>query len=322
MPGSPSRSDVHVNRPLSTISEAYLQQSENFVHSSVFPTVSVDSRSDLYFTFSKGDFNRDDFKLRAPGSESAMANFGLSTSSYTCDVWSLGVDLDDQTLANADSPLNLETSSTQFLMNKLAISMEKQWVSSFFGTSLWTGSSTGTDITSWTWGAASADPVSDIQVQMDAIQKSTSYMPNTICFGSVAFRSFCNNSAVLDRIKYTQQGTVTKDLVGALLGLPRVFVLRGVENTAAEGQTTTMARIGNDDDVFICYTPPSASLMTPSAGYQFHWNRFLAGSAGQRVFRYDRPERRSTRIEVEAAYDYKLIAAQLGAYSVDVDASS
>ena len=321
MPGSPSRSDVHVNRPLTNISEAYLQEAKNFVHASVFPTVSGEKRSDLYFTFNKGDFNRDDFKLRAPGAESAMANFGLSTSSYTCGVWSLGVDLDDQTLANADSPLNLESDSTKFLMNKLAISMEKQWVSSFFGTSKWTGSSTGSDITSWTWSAASQDPVADIQVEMDASQKNTGYMPNTIVFGAVAFRSFINNSAVLDRIKYTQQGTVTEDLVGSLLGLPRVFVLRGVENTAAEGQTATMANIGDDDDVFICYTPAAPSLMTPSAGYQFSWNRYLAGSAGQRVHRYDRPENRSTRVEVEAAYDYKLIAAQLGSYSVDVDAS-
>jgi len=322
MPGSPSRSDVHVNRPLTTISEAYLQQSANFVHSTVFPNVAVDSRSDLYFTFSKGDFNRDDFKLRAPGAESAMANFGLTTSSYTCDVWSLGVDLDDQTLANADSPLNLETSSTKYLMNKLAISREKQWTSAFFGAGIWTGSPDGLDVTDWTWGAASADPVSDIQLQMDSIQKNSGFMPNTIVFGATSFRSFCNNSATLDRIKYTQQGTITEDLIGSLLGLPRVFVLRGVENTAVEGQTTTMARIGNDDDVFICYTPDSPSLMTPSAGYSFSWNRYLAGSAGQRVHRYDRPERRSTRIEVEAAYDYKLIAATLGVYAVDVDASS
>jgi len=322
MPGSPSRNDVHVNKPLTNISEAYLQQSENFVHSSVFPTVPVDKRSDLFFTFSKGDFNRDDFKLRAPGAESAMANFGLSTSSYSCDVWSLGVDLDDQTLANADSPLNLETSSTKYLMNKLAISMEKQWTSSFFGAAKWKGSTTGNDILTWQWGAADSDPVSDIQLQMDAIQKNTSYMPNTIVFGSVAFRSFCNNSSVLDRIRYTQQGTVTKDLIGGLLGLPRVFILRGVENVAVEGQDVDMAHIGTEDDVFVCYTPDSPSLMTPSAGYGFSWNRYLAGSAGQRVHRYDRPERRSTRIEVEASYDYKLVSDQLGAYAIDVDATS
>jgi len=55
---SPSRSDVHVDRPLSTLSVAFLQGADDFVSDSVFPIVSVRSRSDRYFLSTRGDFNR------------------------------------------------------------------------------------------------------------------------------------------------------------------------------------------------------------------------------------------------------------------------
>ena len=159
MPGSPSRSDVHINKPLTNISEAYLQSTDAFIGRKVFPTVPVEKRSDLYFSYDKADFNRDEFSLRAPGAESRLANFNLSTTPYVCDVWSLGVDLDDQTLANADAPLNLEADTTKFLMNKLLISIEKQFVTNFFTTGKWTGSSTGSDVTTFAWKGSAQDPI-------------------------------------------------------------------------------------------------------------------------------------------------------------------
>lgn len=323
MPGSPSRNDVHINSPLTNISEAFLQSSESFVHSAVFPLVPVEKRSDVFFRYNKNDFNRDEFTLRAPGAETALSNFNLEQGSYLCDVWSLGVDLDDQTLANADAPLSLESDSTKFLMNKLLISMEKQWTNNFFGQGLWTGSTTGADITTMTWAVAASDPVSDLQNEADAMHAKTGYYPNTVVFGAKSFRAFCNSPSVLERIKYTQTGTVTEDLIGGLLGIPRVFVLRANEVTTREGQAGSVtATIGNDDDVALFYSAPSPSLLTPSAGYGFSWNRYLAGGAGQRVMRYELPQRRSTRIEVETAYDYQLIAADLGVYCVDVDAAA
>lgn len=323
MPGSPSRGDVHINQALTNISEAYLQSSESFVHKAVFPLVPVEKRSDVFFRYNKNDFNRDEFQLRAPGSETALANWNLDQGSYLCDVWSLGVDLDDQTLANADAPLSLESDSTKFLMNKLLISMEKQWTSSFFGQGLWTGSSTGADITTLTWGAAAADPISDVQNEADAMHGKTGYYPNTIVLGAKAYRTLVNHPSVIDRIKYTQMGTITEDLIGGLLGIPRVFVLRANEVTTREGQPGSVtARIGTEDDVALFYSAPSPSLLTPTAGYGFSWNRYLAGGAGQRVMRFEMPERRSTRIEVETAYDYQQISADLGAYFVDVDAAA
>ena len=53
---NPTRSDVHVNAPLTNVSIAYVQDNNKFISSKVFPLVNVPKQSDLYFTYDQGDF--------------------------------------------------------------------------------------------------------------------------------------------------------------------------------------------------------------------------------------------------------------------------
>jgi hypothetical protein len=83
----PTRSDVHVNRPLTSISTAYIQDAKDFVASEMFPVVPVEKQSDRYFTYTKADWFRDEMKIRAPGTESAGSGFNVdNTPSYFCDI--------------------------------------------------------------------------------------------------------------------------------------------------------------------------------------------------------------------------------------------
>ena len=51
---SPSRGDVHVNRPLTNMSVAFMQSAENFVASRVFSNINSGFQSDLYYSVSEG----------------------------------------------------------------------------------------------------------------------------------------------------------------------------------------------------------------------------------------------------------------------------
>src|ERR1019366_265814 len=103
----PTLQDVHVNRPLTNISVAYLQEAAGveFVADKAFPAVPVENKSDLYYTYARADFNRDEMQKRALSAESAGTGYNLnSTGTYNCDVWSLHKDVDDQIRSNSDSP--------------------------------------------------------------------------------------------------------------------------------------------------------------------------------------------------------------------------
>ncbi len=63
----PGRGDVHVDRPLTQLSLAFLQSADGFVADRVFPRVPVDKPSDSYFTYDRGMFNRNQMEKRAAG---------------------------------------------------------------------------------------------------------------------------------------------------------------------------------------------------------------------------------------------------------------
>ena len=62
----PSQAQVHVNRPLTNISVAFLQNPNNFVWDKVFPMIPVDKKSDLFFTYPLGQWLADDAQKRRP----------------------------------------------------------------------------------------------------------------------------------------------------------------------------------------------------------------------------------------------------------------
>jgi hypothetical protein len=318
---NPTRSDVHVNAPLTNISIAHIQDESKFVASQVFPIVPVTKQSDLYFQYSQDDFLRSGMKLRAPGTETAGAGYGLSTASYSCDVFGLHKDVADQIRANADAPLDMDKDAAKFLTQQFLIKRDADFAATHFGTSTWTGSTTAGDITPGTkWDATSATPIQDIEEQLDSIEARTGYRGNTVVMGVAAMSAFRNSGDVVDRVKYTQKGVVTEDMIAGLLGVEKVVVARGIQNTALEGATAVYSRLFTTDSVLCCYTNPAPSLMSPSAGYTFVWSGFLGGGTdGQRVSRFRMDPLRSDRIEIEASYDQKLVSATLGAMLINVD---
>src|SRR4051812_35776166 len=98
----PMRSSVHVDRVLTNVSVAYLQSQDNFIATKVFPNIPVDKKSNVYFTYTKNDWFRDEAQVRAPASESAGSGYGVSTASYSADVFAFHKDVDDQVRDNSD----------------------------------------------------------------------------------------------------------------------------------------------------------------------------------------------------------------------------
>ena len=315
---NPTRSDVHVNAPLTQVSIAYLQNETKFISSQVFPLISVSKQSDLYFTYDHGDFLRSEARMRAPGTESAGAGYDLSTDSYSANVIALHKDVADQIRQNADAPLDMDADATKFLTQQMMIKRDKDWAASFFSGGTWTGSTTGADINLAAgglnkWDTANGTPIEDIGAEADSIEEKTGYRGNVLVLGVKAFNAIKNNSSVLERIKYTQRGVITEELLAGILGMDKVLVARGIENTANKGAANTFARLWTSTSSLVMYVPDSPGLMQPSAGYTFAWQYAGAGGDGQRVSRFRMDHLRSDRIEMEMAYDQKQVSTVLGA---------
>lgn len=304
----PTRSQVHVDAILTNMSIAYMNEQDNFVASKVFPTVNVQKQSDKFFTYSQADFYRDQAQVRAGGTESAGSGYGLSTDTYSSSVWALHKDVDDQVAANSDAPLDPYQDATRFLAHQMMIRQERDWASNYFTTSVW-----GTDSTPSTlWDASGSSPIDDIQTGINTVLSNTGYLPNTLVLSYAAYKTLRNHADFVDRYKYTSADSITPELIGKVLDLPRVMVMKGVYNSAVEGASASYGQIG-DKDALLCYVAPNAGLMTASAGYNFVWNGVGGGlGTSTAVSRFRMDWLRADRIEIESAWDFKVVSSALG----------
>ena len=304
----PTVSDVHVDAILTNMSVAYMQEAYAFVASRAFPQVNVQKQSDKYFTYSQGDFFRDQVQLRADGTQSAGTGYALSTATYGCEVYALHKDIGDQVRANSDAPLDPDMDATRFLTQQMLIRQEVEWASTAFTTGIW-----GTDSTPGTlWSAANSTPIADVEAGKNTVLTNTGYVPNTMIMSYKVFSALMDNADIVDRIKYTSQDSVTEDLLARLFNVDRVLIMAGTYNTAAEGATDSFSQIG-DRDALLCYTPANPGLMQPSAGYTMVWSGLSAGmGTSSAISRFRMEAEKADRIEIEAAWDTKIVSSALG----------
>lgn len=315
----PTRTDVHVDGVLTNISVAYRQQQENFIATRVFPVVPVQHRSDKYYIYDKNAWLRDQMQRRPPATESAGSGYTLSTDSYTCEVWALHKDIDDQTRANADQPLDLERDTTIWLTQQWLLRQEIQWVTDFFTTGIWTQDYTGVAAAPGAnqflqWNDVTSDPISDIEAGKEKVLSTTGFEPNTLVLGYQVFRYLKQHPDIVDRIKYTSAQAITAGMIGAIFEIPRVFVAKAVKATNNEGGSATYAYT-HGKAAWLGYVAPQPSLLAPSAGYTFMWQGVSGGlgvEVGVKRFMID--ELSAERFEIQAAWDNKVVASDLGVF--------
>lgn len=324
---NPTQSDLHVNVPLTNVSVAWMQDKSTFIADKVFPRVPVQKQSDMYWKYSKSDWRRTDAQKRAPGTETVGSGWRVDTDTYFAQVWGVHKDIDDQVRANADSNWSLDKDSSLFVTNQLLLRRDLDWNAKYFTTGVW-----GTDLTGVAsgvgageflqWNDAASDPIVQFSnLQTDFVRQS-GHKANTLVLGAEAITSLKNHPDIIDRIKYTQRGVVTTDLLASLFDVEKVLVSYATVTSVAEQNdarvqdaAATYEFMSNSKSALLCYTPSSPSLMTPAAGYTFTWNGYLAGNSyGIRMKNFRMEHIASDRIEGEMTYDMKVVAADMGIF--------
>lgn len=327
MPQMPGVSDVHVNRPLTNVSVAYFQDSADFLADDIFPSVPVDKRSDIFWKYSKSDWRRSSAKKRAPGTESAEIGWSKTTDNYYAEVYAAHVDIDDQTRANADNDWTLDSDATKLTTNHLLLQKDQLWCATFFQSGVWGQEYTGVDASPGAgqilrWNLASSDPLSNFTAWNAAFRLSTGKPVTFMVLGVDVWTALANHPAILDRIKYTQKGVVTTDLVAEFFGVKKLRVAWASQSTGpdipdavAQDAAASYSFIANSKAILFGFAPNAPSLLEPSAGYTFNWKGYGAGNRyGLTMSTMRAPLIKSDRIEGEAAYVQKLVSADCGVF--------
>jgi len=318
-------SAVHIDQPLSNLTLAYAQEQTNFIADKVFPTVGVQRQSDKYYIYDRANMNRSgDVKKLAPRTEVNRIGMAISNDSYFADVFGLGMDFDEQTLANEDAMLEIRAAGAQTLMNRVMIDREERFAASFFSAGIW-----GTDATPanlWS-DYTNSTPLTDVTTARRTMQLgSGGFKPNTMVVGKEVRDILVNHPDVLARLNggatVTNTALITDAKLAEIFEVENFYVMEAVKNGAAEGLAEANAFIGGKNALLV-HTPSSAGLMTPAAGLTFAWNNIPGvNNLGVTVesFSDDALKRQQVaeHIQVKMSYDMKVVGADLGYFFEDV----
>jgi hypothetical protein len=316
---NPNQQRVHIDAPLTNMSVAYIQDAKTFIAPSIFPIVPVDKASDVYYVFGKEAWFRDDAEERAVGTKAASSGYELSQDKYSCTEYAFRHPLYDRVRQNADTPiLNLERNAVNLATRKGLLKLERLFVSKFFKTGVWSKDVTGVasnpdanQVVKWS-DYANSELVKNVDAGKTHVIQTTGFEPNTMVVGLEAHNAIKEHPVILDKIKYTQRGVVTEDLIAQVFGVERYFVAKSIINTAKEGAAANM-QFNFGKGALLMYVNPEPAPEMPSAGYTFAWTGVSAGlgeNVGVRTYREEAV--RANWYEMEMSVDLKKVGGDLG----------
>ncbi len=325
----PNPSDVHVNRPMTAMSIAFLQKLGKFKADIVCPILPVDKKSDSYFVFDRKYWFSDLAKKRAIGAPAVRGGFGISQDSYLCELFGFGKPIDDQTRDNEDTPLNSDRNAMQFVTRIGAMRREKQFKDEIWGTGKWgidlTGNASASNIlgaqTFLNWDDDDATPIDDVEQMKIAGEKRTGFTFNSLSIGKPVWVALKKCPQILTRITggstSIDPAKVTVSLVASLLEVEELIIMDAVENTAGHGNEMEGDYIFGEQ-FFFQYKDTDMGPEVATACRTITWKRYAGAANGVRILKFRDETVHSDIIEIESCFVHKRVARDLGIFGSNV----
>ncbi len=311
-------SQVHLDVPLTNLTIAYAQEMTNFVADKVFGTISVDKQSNKFYKYDREGLRHGDVKLLAPRTEVNRVGMALSNDNYFAEVRGIGMDFDEQELANEDTMLEFRSQGANVLMEKILIDREVRWADTFFKSGVWGTETTPSNL--WS-DYTNSTPIVDVTNARRAMQlKSGGYKPNVMVVGKAVRDILVNHPDILARLNggatVANTALITDAKLAEIFEVEQFLVMEAVYNDAKEGLADNIDFIGGKH-AMLAYKPSSMGLKTPASGAIFTWDAIPnVGGLGITVesFSDDALKRQQVAemIQVKCADDMKVIGADLG----------
>lgn len=294
--------DVVVDPALSNVSIRYTN--DVFIADEVFPTVKVAKQTGKYYVYDKSNL-RIDKTNRAAGSGANEVDFGVSPSgTFSCDDHALKGFVADEIQDQADAALNPLVDETETITEKLLLDRENKLATSLADTAVMTQNTTLSGTSQWS-DYSNSSPVNDIRTARTTIHQNTFKKPNTLILGKQVFDQLTEHPEIIERIKYSQLGVVTAELLARIFQVEKVLIGEAGANTAVEGQTDSLSYVWGKHAI-VAYISPKVSIKMVTLGLTFTYGE-------RQVKRWRDEDREGTYVRVgKDNYDQKVVAAQAG----------
>lgn len=261
---SPSQNRV-IDPILSNVVQGYVHP-EHIGHQ-LFPVVNVMAAGGKVIEFGKEAFRLYNTS-RAPGTAFKRARFGHEGKPFALENHGLEAVVPREHMRDASvvPSINLASRAVNLVMKSTSLILEKEQADLARNAAGYDANHkvtlSGTD--QWNDYVAS-NPIKDVDDAKESIRSAVGVYPNVIEISAKVFTVLKEHPLILDKIKHTQKGVVTADLLADVFDIPKVIIGKAIAFDDADATIDVWGK-----DVVLAYVPSSPSGMEePSYGYTY-----------------------------------------------------
>ncbi|MBI5634864.1 MAG: hypothetical protein HZA15_15460 [Nitrospirae bacterium] len=262
--------------PLANVSVQY--RNKSFVADRIFPIIERVPAKAKILKYEKGAYFRDEAGIRGPKARAPRGGLVTSYLDVLPKEFAFASEVTDEDRKWAKQqgapPMQPDQDAIELCADKIDLKKEVR-VADLIITGTWSGVAGEDAAGLWAPNDATNTFIADVLARIETIRSSTGLRPNKLMIDFGTYNALKKLDALLDRIKYTERGILSADLIAAMFDLEEVIIGEAVKSTAKEtkaGTDFTAANVWEKNagkgSAFLFYAPASPGLKQPSAGYQ------------------------------------------------------
>ena len=252
---------VYIDQALTSFSQQYRNDPAGFIQDIVAPVVLVDRKTGKYAYYPKSNLKAPVNSLRTGEGATARANFQVQWKSYSeLNEHALKDGITKDVYEQYLDPLDPEQDTVTFLMDQMQLEREIELAAYISSTSNVTQYAAPS--TQWNATTGAGSPFLDIEAGINTMQINGLRSPNTVVMGYQVWSQLKNHPDLLDRVKYSQLGTLTTELFTSLFadsGITTTVVAKAAYDTTAEGLAASNSYIVGKN-LWLIHSTPSPKL--------------------------------------------------------------
>lgn len=310
---------AQVAGPLQNVSVAYRNRS--YIADRVFPIIERVPAKAKILLYKKGAWFRDEAGIRAAKTEARRGGVVTDSVNVLPQEWAFASEVPDEDRKNAKEqgapPVQPDQDAIELATDKVDLAKERR-VRDLIIAGNWCAAGVGGFDCQGRWKAGVANSfLTDISDKSELIRSKCGIKPNRLIIDYGTYQSLKQEDTLLDRIKFTQRGVLSMELIAAIVELEQILIGEAIKSTAVEkkdGTDFTAVNIWEKNAGkgmgFLYYAPSSPGLKVPSVGYQAReW--YPNGSARQ-VLTWREDSRHQDVYEVDESTDIVACDTDLG----------
>jgi hypothetical protein len=307
--------NVHIDRVLTQISVAW--PNNGLVGEVLFPRVNVNKQSDKYYVFGREAWQPEPFgDVRAPGTvANEIPGLALSLDQYFAQEHSLQIPITNEERENADAPLSPDRDGTELVTSKILLGRELAMRNLVVDTTKYAAGYSVTLSGTAQWNDyVNSNPIGDVRTGMRKVHSGLFLEPNLAIIPYQVMTQLEDHPDFIERIKYSERGVLTAEIIASILGLQTVIVPGvGYNATANPGQAASLSYLWGKD-VLLAYVPPRAGMKIPAFAYEFNWG--YGGGTPMVTEKWREENRKSDLVRVSRRYELKLVGKDASGLSI------